>query len=82
MTTDAAATAATGTRELPGRTKNLLLALLAFTITFLPALVLWGVELLAGLAGRRVQQAVHLALVGGLMAVLGLEVAKKLTPPR
>ena len=58
------------------------IALLAFTITFLPALVLWGVELLAGLAGRRVQQAVHLVLVGGLMAVLGLEVAKKLTPLR
>jgi arylsulfatase A-like enzyme len=58
------------------------IAVLAFTITFGPALVLWGLELLAGLAGRRVQQAVHLALVGGLMAVLGLEVAKKLTPLR
>ena len=58
------------------------IALLAFTITFGPPLVLWGLELLAGLAGRRVQRAVHLALVGGLMAVLGLEVAKKLTPLR
>jgi hypothetical protein len=58
------------------------IALLALTITFGPPLVLWGLELLAGLAGRRVQRAVHLALVGGLMAVLGLEVAKKLTPLR
>jgi NNP family nitrate/nitrite transporter-like MFS transporter len=44
MTTDAAATAATGTRELPGRTKNLLLALLAFTITF------WAWNMVAPLA--------------------------------
>ncbi|MDR7186893.1 MULTISPECIES: nitrate/nitrite transporter [Microbacterium] len=44
MTTDAAATAATGTQELPGRTKNLLLALLAFTITF------WAWNLVAPLA--------------------------------
>jgi hypothetical protein len=58
------------------------IALLAFTIAFLPALVLWSVELLAGLAGRRVQQALHLALVGGLTAVLGLEIAKRLTPLR
>ncbi|WP_275403183.1 nitrate/nitrite transporter [Microbacterium hibisci] len=44
MTTDAAATAAAGTQELPGRTRNLLLALLAFTITF------WAWNLVAPLA--------------------------------
>ena len=38
--------------------------------------------MLAGLAGRQVQHALHLVLVGGLMAVLGLEIAKRLTPLR
>jgi len=56
------------------------IALLAVTITFLPAAVLCGLELLSGLAGRRAQQAVHLVLVTGLLGLLGLEVAKKLTP--
>jgi len=58
------------------------IALLAVTIVFLPTLVLWGFEMLTGLAGRRVQQAVHLVLVSGLLGLLGLEVAKKLTPLR
>lgn len=44
MTTDAAAQAAQITQPLPGRTKNLLLALLAFTITF------WAWNLVAPLA--------------------------------
>ncbi|MGU3646699.1 nitrate/nitrite transporter [Microbacterium sp. C23T] len=44
MTTDAAAQAAQNTQALPGRTKNLLLALLAFTITF------WAWNLIAPLA--------------------------------
>ncbi|MFF2488738.1 nitrate/nitrite transporter [Microbacterium sp. NPDC058062] len=44
MTTDAAAQAAQNTQALPGRTKNLLLALLAFTITF------WAWNLVAPLA--------------------------------
>lgn len=44
MTTDAASTAASSTQALPGRTKNLLLALLAFTITF------WAWNLVAPLA--------------------------------
>ena len=44
MTKDAAATTAAGAQELPGRTKNLLLALLAFTITF------WAWNMVAPLA--------------------------------
>jgi len=44
MTADAAATAAQNTQALPGRTKNLLLALLAFTITF------WAWNMVAPLA--------------------------------
>jgi Sulfatase len=55
---------------------------LAVTITLLPALLLWGLDLLAGLLGRRVQAAVHLLLVAGLLGLLGLQVAKKVTPLR
>ncbi len=58
------------------------IALLAVTITLLPPLVLWGLEAVAGLAGRRVQRLFHLTLVAGLLGLLGLEVAKKTTPLR
>ena len=51
---------------------------LAITITLLPPLALWGLDLLAGLAGRRVQATVHLVLVAALFGLLGLQVAKKL----
>ena len=53
---------------------------LAIAVAVLPPLALWGVDLLAGLLGRRVQAAVHLVLVAGLLGLLGLLVAKKLTP--
>jgi Sulfatase len=55
---------------------------LAVAITLLPPLALWGVGVLAGLLGRRVRRAVHLATVAGLLGLLGLEVTKKLTPLR
>ena len=58
------------------------IVLLAVTITLLPALALWGIELVAGLPGRRVQRVVHLILVAGLLGLLGLEVVKKLTSLR
>lgn len=58
------------------------IVLLAIAITILPAAALWVLEVLAGLPGHRVRQAGHLALVAGLLAVLGLEVAKKVTPLR
>ena len=51
---------------------------LAIAITLLPPLALWGLDLLAGLAGRRVQATVHLVLVSALFGLLGLQVAKKL----
>jgi hypothetical protein len=53
---------------------------LAIAIAVLPPLALWGIDLLAGLLGRRVQAAVHLVLVAGLIGLIGLLVAKKLTP--
>src|SRR4029453_13650281 len=53
---------------------------LAIAIAVLPPLALWGIDLLAGVVGRRAQAAVHLVLVAGLLGLLGLLVAKKLTP--
>jgi Sulfatase len=53
---------------------------LAVAIVLLPPLALWALDLLAGLLGRRAQAAVHLVLVAGLLGLLGLLVAKKLTP--
>jgi hypothetical protein len=55
------------------------IVLLAVTIVVLPAVVLGGLEVVAGLAGRRVQQAVHLLVAGGLVGLLGLEAIKTLT---
>jgi hypothetical protein len=55
---------------------------LAVAFTLAPPVMLGAVEVLAGLLGRRVRWLVHLALVGGLFGLLGLEVAKKLTPVR
>jgi len=58
------------------------IVVLAVTITLLPPLILWSLDVLAGLLGRRIQAAVHLLLVAGLLGLLGLEVAKKVTPLR
>jgi arylsulfatase A-like enzyme len=56
------------------------IVLLAVAFTLAPPVALRAVELLAGVLGRRVRWLVHLALVAGLLGLLGLEVAKKLTP--
>jgi arylsulfatase A-like enzyme len=58
------------------------IALLAVAVTLAPPVALGAVEVLAGLPGRRVRQLVHLALVAGLLGLLGLEAAKRLTPLR
>jgi hypothetical protein len=55
---------------------------LALAITLLPPLTLWGLEVVVGVAGRRPRQAAHVVLVAGLLGLLGLEAAKKLTPLR
>jgi hypothetical protein len=55
---------------------------LAVAITLVPPLVLWGLEVLTGLLGRRARGVVHLAMVAGLLGLLGLEATKKLTPMR
>jgi Sulfatase len=55
---------------------------LALAITLLPPLALWALEVVVGVAGRRPRQAAHVVLVAGLLGLLGLEAAKKLTPLR
>jgi Sulfatase len=62
-----------------GRAEILILVL---AVTVLPALALWLAELAAGLAGEWTRGTTHLLLVGGLLAVLTLEVAKSLTAVR
>jgi Sulfatase len=55
---------------------------LVLAVAVLPALGMWLVELAAGLAGERARRAVHLLMVGGLLALLALEVGKHLTSLR
>jgi hypothetical protein len=56
--------------------------LLATVVTLLPAVAVFAGELLVGLLGRRARRAAHLALVAGLLTVLAIEVAKKLSSLR
>jgi sulfatase-like protein len=56
--------------------------LLIAIVTLLPALALWVVELIAALAGAAVRQIAHVVIVTWLLAVLALEVGKKLLPLR
>jgi hypothetical protein len=58
------------------------IVLLAVALTLAPPVALGAVEVLAGLLGQQVRRLVHVALVAGLLGLLGLEVAKKLTPVR
>ncbi|HEU5111188.1 MAG TPA: sulfatase-like hydrolase/transferase, partial [Micromonosporaceae bacterium] len=62
-----------------GRREALLL-LAAFVLV--PPLVLWGVGLLAGLIGPRVRAAVHVGTLGGLLALLAVQVGKQALPVR
>jgi hypothetical protein len=55
---------------------------LVLAVTVLPALGLWLVQLLCGLAGDRVRRVVHLLMVTGLLAVIALEAAKSMTSIR
>jgi hypothetical protein len=56
--------------------------LLVLAVTVLPATCMWLLELVALPAGEAARRAVHLLMVTGLLAVLALEVGKKLTPLR
>jgi hypothetical protein len=56
--------------------------LLIGIVTLLPALALWVVELLAGLAGAAVRHTAHVVILTWLLAVFALEAGKKLLPVR
>jgi sulfatase-like protein len=58
-----------------------ILALVA-AVTFLPALGLWTVGLIAGLAGERVGRWAQLGMVGALGTLLGVEAGKQALPLR
>ena len=49
----------------------------AVLLVLLPPLALLGIELLAGLAGRRVRQTVHLVFVALLVALLAAQIVKR-----
>ena len=77
--------------EVLGRSPELLrfrqadradIAMLAVSLVLVPPLALAALEALAGLLGGRARRLLHLALVGLLLGLLGLEVAKRLTPLR
>lgn len=51
----------------------------ALVVALVPAGVLWGVGALSRLAGAAVRKGVHAATLGGLGAILAIEVAKDLT---
>jgi Sulfatase len=64
------------------RASKLDLLLLIFIVLVLPALYLWVFELILNLAGERARQVTHLVIVTGLLALLAMEVGKKLLPVR
>jgi hypothetical protein len=77
--------------EVLGRSPELLrfrqadradIAMLAVALVLVPPLGLAALEALAGLFGRRARRVLHLLVVGLLLGLLGLEVAKRLTPLR
>ncbi|GFJ94756.1 hypothetical protein Prum_083980 [Phytohabitans rumicis] len=56
--------------------------LLVLAVTVVPPVVLWAVGALCGLAWAPSRLAVHAATVGGLLAVLAVQVGKNLLPVR
>jgi hypothetical protein len=56
--------------------------LLVATVVLVPPLALWGIGLLAGLIGPRVRAGVHLGTLGGLLALLAVQVGKQALPLR
>ena len=56
--------------------------LLVALVVLGPALLLWAAEALVGVAVPSLRRTAHLAVVAGLLLLLGVEVLKKLTPVR
>jgi hypothetical protein len=64
------------------RAGRLDIVLFAVIVTALPPLLLWAVEQFAGLAADVLRRGVHLLFVSVLLAVLTIEISKKLFPDR
>jgi Sulfatase len=56
--------------------------LLVVVVTLLPAFCIWAFEVLVGLVSESARRLLHLAAVTGLLTLLALEVAKRLTDLR
>jgi hypothetical protein len=64
------------------RADRLDIVALVLGVILLPALGIWGVEVLVGLTGERLRGWLHLAAVAGLLSLVAVQVAKKLTDLR
>ena len=58
------------------------IVMFALAVTLGPPAALLALETASGLLGRRVRRAVHIVVIAGLLGLLGLEVAKEVTPLR
>jgi hypothetical protein len=61
------------------RADRLDIVALVLGVILLPAVVIWGLEVTAGLVSERVRRFLHLAVVAGLVTLVAIQVAKKLT---
>jgi Sulfatase len=61
------------------RADRLDIVALVFGLILLPALGIWTAEVLLGLVSERLRRLLHLAAVAGLLILLAIQVAKKLT---
>ena len=68
-----------GERLVARQASRVDIVVFALVVTFLPALVVWACELLAGLVDRRLRRAIHFAAVACLIAVIASLVLKRNT---
>ena len=61
------------------RADRLDIVALVLGLLLLPPLVMWGSEVVVGLVSERFRRYLHLALVAGLVTLVAIQVAKKLT---
>ena len=61
------------------RADRLDIVALVLGLLLLPPLVMWGCEVVVGLVSERFRRYLHLALVAGLVTLVAIQVAKKLT---
>ena len=64
------------------RADRLDIVLLVLAVILLPPLVIWGVEVAVGLVSETVRRVLHLAVVTGLVTLLTVGAAKRLTEVR